>query len=155
MAPTQARVLFLCTHNAARSQMAEGILQHLSAGTVDVQSAGTEPSQVHPLAVSAVQRLLGVDISGQRSKHVDEFAGQRFDYVISLCDSARETCPLFPGDPERIHWRFDDPAAALGSDDDRYVAFRQVAAELERRLRQLLVIIEKHATQQQGTAPRG
>ncbi len=155
MAPTQARVLFLCTHNAARSQMAEGILRHLSAGTVDVQSAGTEPSQVHPLAVSAVQRLLGVDISGQRSKHVDEFAGQRFDYVITLCDSARETCPLFPGDPERIHWRFDDPAAVQGSDDDRYVAFRQVAAELERRLRQLLVIIEKHATQQQGTAPRG
>jgi thioredoxin type arsenate reductase len=151
MTAIKPRVLFLCTHNAARSQMAEGILRHLGAGTVDVQSAGTEPSRVHPFAVTAVQRLIGVDISDQRSKHVDEFTGQRFDYVVTLCDSARETCPLFPGDPERIHWRFDDPAAVQGSDDDLYVAFRQVATELERRLRQFLILIEKSTKEQQRT----
>ena len=92
-----------------------------------------------------MQRLLDVDISTQRSKHIDEFAGQRFDYVITLCDSTKEACPMFPGDPERIHWRFDDPAAVTGSEDDRYRAFRQVAAELERRLRQLLAVIERNA----------
>ena len=145
MLKTTQRVLFVCTHNAARSQMAEGILRHLAHGTVEVESAGTEPSQVHPLATEAVQRLPDVDISTQRSKHIDEFAGQRFDYVITLCDSAKEACPMFPGDPERIHWRFDDPAAVTGSDDDRYRAFRQVAAELERRLRQLLAVIERNA----------
>lgn len=131
MTTPKPRVLFLCMHNAARSQMAEGILRSLGHGAVEVESAGTEPSQVHPLAVATVKRLLDVDISAQRSKHVDEFAGQRFDYVITLCDSAREACPVFPGDPERIHWRFDDPAAVPGTDDDRYRAFRQVAAELE------------------------
>ncbi|HYM69902.1 MAG TPA: arsenate reductase ArsC, partial [bacterium] len=114
-------------------------------GTVDAQSAGTVPSAVHPLAVEAVRRLLGVDLGGQRSKHVDEFSGQRFDYVITLCDSARETCPVFPGDPERIHWSFDDPSAVQGSDEDRYRAFRQTAAELERRIDQLLAVIERTA----------
>jgi arsenate reductase len=143
MSQTTPRVLFVCTHNAARSQMAEGILRHLAHGAVEVESAGTEPSPVHPLAIVAMKRLLDVDISTQRSKHVGEFAGQRFDYVITLCDSAKEACPVFPGDPERIHWRFDDPAAVAGSDDDRYRAFRQVAAELERRLRQLLVVIAR------------
>lgn len=145
MTGDKPRVLFVCTHNAARSQMAEGILRHLAHGDVDVESAGTEPSHIHPFAVVAVKRLLDVDISDQRSKSVDEFAGQHFDYVITLCDSAKETCPVFPGPPERIHWRFDDPAAAPGSEDDRYVAFRQVAAELERRLRQLLLIMERVA----------
>lgn len=145
MTHAKPRVLFLCTHNAARSQMAEGILRHLSHGTVDAQSAGTVPSAVHPLAVEAVRRLLGVDLGGQRSKHVDEFSGQRFDYVITLCDSARETCPVFPGDPERIHWSFDDPSAVQGSDEDRYRAFRQTAAELERRIDQLLAVIERTA----------
>jgi arsenate reductase len=125
--------------------MAEGILRSLVHGTVEVESAGTEPSQVHPLAVAAVKRLLDADISTQRSKHVDEFAGQRFDYVVTLCDSARETCPVFPGASERIHWEFDDPAAVPGSADERDRAFGQVAAELERRLRQLLTVIEGRA----------
>ncbi|HXX38544.1 MAG TPA: arsenate reductase ArsC [bacterium] len=139
------RVLFLCTHNAARSQMAEGIMRHLGHGAVDVYSAGTEPSHVHPLAVKAVRRLLGVDIGNQRSKHLNEFVGQRFDYVITVCDRAREACPVFPGDPERIHWSFDDPAAVQGSEDERYRAFRTIAAELSTRIRQLLVIIERNA----------
>lgn len=145
MTDANPRVLFVCTHNAARSQMAEGILRHLAHGTVDIESAGTEPSQVHPLAVEAVKRLLDVDISGQRSKSVDEFAGQHFDYVITLCDSAKETCPVFTGDPERIHWRFDDPAAVQGSEADRSLAFRRVAVELERRLRQLLILAGRSA----------
>jgi protein-tyrosine-phosphatase len=139
------RVLFLCTHNAARSQMAEAILRHLARGTVKVESAGTEPSQLHPMAIETVQRLLEVDISGQRSKHVRELAGQPFDYVVTLCDSAEETCPVFPGAPEHVHWRFDDPAAVPGSDEDRYRAFREVAARLERRLRLFLVIIQRSA----------
>jgi protein-tyrosine-phosphatase len=143
MAASKPRVLFLCTHNAARSQMAEGIMRHLSGGAVDVFSAGTEPSHVHPLAVAAVQRLLDIDISGQRSKHLDEFAGRHFDYVITLCDSAREACPVFLGDPERIHWSFDDPAAVPGSEDDRSRAFQQVATELATRIRYLLLIIER------------
>jgi arsenate reductase len=139
------RVLFVCTRNAARSQIAEGILRHIAHGAVDVESAGAEPSQVHPLAVAAVKRLLDIDITGQRSKSVNEFAGQHFDYVITLCDSAKETCPVFPGDPERIHWRFDDPAAVQGTEDDRHRAFRQLADELERRLRLLLLAVERNA----------
>ena len=145
MTGAKPRVLFVCTHNAARSQMAEGILRHLAHGTLDVESAGTEPSQVHPLAVEAVKRLLDVDISGQRSKSVNEFTGQHFDYVITLCDSAKETCPVFPVDPERMPWRFDDPAAVPGSDDDRFLAFRRVAVELEQRLRQLLILAGRTA----------
>lgn len=145
MTESKPRVLFLCTHNAARSQMAEGIMRHLSRGAVDVYSAGTEPSHVHPLAVDAVRRLLDIDISGQRSKHLNEFVGQHFDYVITVCDRAREACPVFPGDPERIHWSFDDPAAVPGSEDDRYRAFRKVATELATRIRQLLLIIERSA----------
>jgi len=145
MTGTTPRVLFLCTHNAARSQMAEGIMRALSRGAVDVESAGTEPSRVHPLAVDAVRRLLNVDISGHRSKHVDEFVGQHFDYVITVCDRAREACPVFPGDPERIHWSFDDPAAVQGSEDDRERAFLQVATELTTRIRQLLIIVERGA----------
>jgi len=145
MTGTKPRVLFLCTHNAARSQMAEGIMRALSRGAVDVESAGTEPSHVHPLAVDAVRRLLNADISRHRSKHLNEFVGQRFDYVITVCDRAREACPVFPGDPERIHWSFDDPAAVRGSEDDRDRAFRQVATELTTRIRQLLIVIDRSA----------
>jgi len=134
-------VLILCTHNAARSQMAEGILRHLGGGAVEVHSAGTEPSGVHPLAVEAI-RELGIDISGQRSKHVDEFSGQQFHYVITLCDGARETCPAFPGAPERIHWGLGDPAAVQGSEDDRGQAFRQTARRLTIRIRQFLAALE-------------
>jgi len=136
------RVLFLCTHNAARSQMAEGILRDFSKGTVEVYSAGTEPTGVHPLAVVALQEMR-IDISGQRSKHVDEFAGQMFDFVATLCDSAREVCPVFPGDPERIHWSFPDPGAVQGTDEERLQAFKQVARELASRLRPFLAIVER------------
>lgn len=140
MVDRKPRVLFLCTHNAARSQMAEAILRDLTKGTVDVYSAGNEPTEVHPLAIRAL-RDMGIDITGQRSKHVDEFAGQPFDYVITLCDSAREVCPIFPGHPERIHWGFPDPGAVEGTDEVRLAAFKQTATELSMRLRPFAIVI--------------
>ena len=140
----KSRVLFLCTHNAARSQMAEGILRNLSHGTVDVFSAGTEPTEVHPLAVQAL-REMAIDIGGQRSKHVGEFAGQAFDFVVTLCDSARELCPVFPGDPERIHWSFPDPGAVEGTEFERLRAFKRIATELTMRLRSFFTLIERGA----------
>jgi arsenate reductase (thioredoxin) len=132
------KVLILCTGNSARSQMAEGLLQSLSRGAVDVESAGTKPSRVNPLAIEAM-REIGIDISGHRSKSVEEFAGQRFDFVITVCDKARESCPIFPGAPERIHWSYPDPAAAEGSHEEKLRAFRAVRDDLKLRLEQLLV----------------
>src|SRR5688500_7740371 len=107
------RVLILCTGNSARSQMAEGLLRHMGGGNFEVESAGVEPSQVRPLAIEAMKEI-GIDISGHRSKSVDEFIGQEFDYVITVCDNANESCPTFPGNTQRIHWSFDDPAEATG-----------------------------------------
>jgi arsenate reductase len=141
MTSAKPRVLFLCTHNAARSQMAEGITRHLGHGSIDVYSAGTEPSGVHPLAIQAL-KAMGIDITGQRSKHVDEFEGQRFDYVITLCDSAREACPVFP-DAERIHWSFADPSAVPGSEAERRGAFKRTAQELNLRLRSFTLVVER------------
>ncbi len=128
------RILFLCTHNAARSQMAEGLLRAIAGERFDVFSAGTEATGVHPLAVAAM-RELGIDISGHASKTLDAFRGQRFDAVITVCDSANESCPLFPGGTERIHWDFDDPTAATGTDEERLRVFRRVRDELQARLR--------------------
>src|ERR1041385_7696158 len=104
------RVLILCTGNSARSQMAEGILRDLAGDRFDVESAGIEPSHVRPEAIEAM-REIGIDISSHRSKSVDEFVDQQFDYIITVCDNAKETCPVFPGNAKRIHWSFDDPAA--------------------------------------------
>ena len=128
------RILFLCTHNAARSQMAEGLLRAMAGERFDVFSAGTEATGVHPLAIAAM-RELGIDISGHASKTLDAFHGQRFDVVITVCDSANESCPLFPGGTERIHWDFDDPTAATGTDEERLRVFRRVRDELQARLR--------------------
>jgi arsenate reductase len=123
------RVLILCTGNSARSQMAEGLLRHDAGEWFDVESAGTRPGMVRPEAI-AVMKELGVDLSGHRSKHVDEFEGQRFDYVITVCDSARESCPVFFGAAKRIHQSFEDPAALKGSEQERLTAFRRVRDEL-------------------------
>jgi arsenate reductase len=120
------RVLILCTGNSARSQMAEGLLRALGHGTLDVYSAGSKPGFVRPEAI-AVMAEAGIDISGHRSKHVDEFAGQTFDWVITVCDNARDTCPVFPGG-QRIHWSFPDPASVDGSESERLDAFRKVLA---------------------------
>jgi len=123
------RVLILCTGNSARSQMAEGILRHDAGERFDVESAGTTPGSVRPEAIAAMQEL-GMDISRHRSKSVVEFDGQRFDYVITVCDSARETCPVFFGGAKRLHRSFDDPAARHGSDEERLELFRRVRDEL-------------------------
>jgi len=131
------RVLILCTGNTARSQMAEGLLRTLAGDDLAVFSAGTRPSVVNPFAI-VVMRERGIDISGQRSKHLDEFRAQPFDYVITVCDSAAETCPIFPGRARRIHWSFPDPAAVPGSDAERQAAFRQVRDAIEARLREWL-----------------
>lgn len=129
------RVLILCTGNSARSQMAEGLLRHDAGGRFEVESAGVEASFVRPQAVE-VMRELGIDISGQRSKHVDEFAGREFDYVITVCDNARERCPFFPASAERVHWSFDDPAAAQGDEAAHLAFFRRVRDEIRTRLRE-------------------
>jgi thioredoxin type arsenate reductase len=136
------RVLFLCTHNSARSQMAEGLLRHLAGDQVEAHSAGTVATRVHPLAIAAMAEK-GIDISGQRSKHMDEFAGERFDYVITVCDNAREVCPIFPGAPERIHWSIADPSAVEGDEETRLRAFRVASDEILTRIRYLLVLIER------------
>jgi len=123
------RVLILCTGNSARSQMAEGLLRHDAEERFEVESAGTKPSAVRPEAIAAM-RELGVDISGHRSKSVEEFAGLKFDCVITVCDSARESCPVFFGSAKRLHKSFEDPAAVQGSEEERLAAFRRVRDQL-------------------------
>jgi arsenate reductase (thioredoxin) len=123
------RVLILCTGNSARSQMAEGLLRHHAADPFEVESAGTRPSRVRPEAIT-VMRELGIDISGHRSKHVDEFQGQSFDYVLTVCDNAKESCPVFPGQTKRIHKAFEDPAAFQGTEEEQLALFRRVRDEM-------------------------
>lgn len=129
------RVLMLCTGNSARSQMAEGLLRHDAGERFDVESAGTKPSLVRPEAIDAM-REIGIDISGQRSKHLDEFQGQRFDYVITVCDNAREACPVFFGGVKRLHHSFDDPAAFTGPEGEKQAVFARVRDELRIYLRE-------------------
>ena len=131
------RVLILCTGNSARSQMAEGLLRHDAGERFDVVSAGTHPSRVRPEAI-AVMRELGIDISGHRSKSADEFAGQHFDIVLTVCDIAKEACPVFPGRGERRHRGFTDPAAVQGTATERVDAFRIVRDEIRTYLRETL-----------------
>ena len=135
-----ARVLFLCTGNSARSQMAEALAEQLAGDTITAASAGSHPKSLHPNAVRAMLEY-GIDITGRQAKHVSTFAGQRFDYVISLCDRVREVCPEFPGHPEVIHWSIPDPTGEGGSDRETYPAFRAVAADLHTRVGYLLASI--------------
>ena len=123
------RVLFLCVHNSARSQMAEGLLRARAGDSFEVHSAGTVATEVRPLAIRAMAEI-GIDISAQRSKAVTEYASQRFDYAITVCDDANEACPYFGNATHQVHWRFDDPAAAEGSDDDKFAVFRRVRDEI-------------------------
>lgn len=125
----KTRVLFLCTGNSVRSQMAEGLLRHMAADRFDVFSAGVEPKEVNPLAI-AVMKELSIDISKQKSKSVNEFVSQKFDYIITLCDNAKQTCPFFPGKAERLHWDLEDPAAAVGSEEERLAVFRRIQAAI-------------------------
>jgi len=128
------RVLILCTGNSARSQMAEGLLRHLAGDRFEVMSAGVSPTQVKPEAITAM-REIGIDISSHRSKSVDEFSNDQFDYVITVCDNANEQCPVFPGSTKRIHWSFEDPAAADGDENARLAVFCRVREEILQRLR--------------------
>jgi arsenate reductase len=128
------RLLILCTGNSARSQMAEGLLRSFGGDRFEVLSAGTRPSLVRPEAI-AVMSELGIDLSGHRSKHVREFDGQHFDYVITVCEQANESCPIFSGDTERIHWSVPDPAAVEGSETERLAAFRGIRDSLAETLR--------------------
>jgi arsenate reductase len=132
------RVLILCTGNSARSQMAEGLLRHDAGDLFEAASAGTRPSSVRPEAI-AVMAELGIDISSHRSKSVAQFDGEKFDYVITVCDSARESCPVFFGAATRLHRSFDDPAAVTGSEVDRLVVFRRVRDELRAYLREFAI----------------
>jgi arsenate reductase len=131
---TPIRVLFVCTGNSARSQMAEAVLREIGNGAFETSSAGTEPRGVNPLTVRALANA-GLDIPGARSKSVSEFLGQTFDYVVTVCDRARETCPVFPGGAKALHWGFDDPAEATGTDAERLAVFERVLGEISTRLR--------------------
>jgi len=132
------RVLILCTGNSARSQMAEGLLSALEGTQFDVFSAGSKPSVVNPLAIQAMNER-GIDIRAHRSKHLNEYLQQPFDYVITVCDQAAETCPIFPGHAQRLHWSFPDPAVVEGSDSQRLDAFRKTRDAIEARLKQWLM----------------
>lgn len=131
---TPTRVLFLCTHNSARSQMAEALLRQRAPGRrLEVASAGTEVTRVHPLAVRVMAEL-GIDLSGHRSKAVDDLPDQTWHYVVTVCDAAAERCPVFPGRATRIHWSLEDPSQAAGSDEERLAVFRRVRDDLARRI---------------------
>lgn len=140
-AASTARVLFLCTGNSARSQMAEALARLRSGGAVEASSAGSRPKALHPNAVRVMRDDYGIDIAGHRSKHFGEFADERFDRVISLCDRVREVCPEFPGEPETVHWSIPDPAADADDDTASLPAFRQMAAELDTRIGFLLAAL--------------
>ena len=132
--PAKKRVLILCTANSARSQMAEGLLRADRGDEFEVASAGTRATQVRPEAIE-VMKEIGIDISGHRSKVVDEFADQSFDYVLTVCDNAKESCPIFPGHGNRLHHSFEDPAEVTGADPERLAAFRKVRDQIRNYLR--------------------
>ena len=129
----KSKILILCTGNSARSQMAEGLLRHEGGVRFEVFSAGTKPSLVRPEAIFVMGEM-GIDISGHRSKSVDEFAGQELDYVITVCDNAKESCPIFPAKTLMMHWPFEDPAGVQGSEDERIAAFRKVRDQIRSRI---------------------
>src|SRR4028118_1224465 len=130
----KTKVLFLCTHNSARSQMAEGLLRHLAGDRFEVMSAGTEATHVRPLAVRAMEEV-GADISGQESETLDRYLSEPFDCVITVCDEANEACPFFPGASERLHWSFPDPSKAQGTEEERLEGFRRGRGGTEERIR--------------------
>lgn len=132
----KSRILILCTGNSARSQMAEGLLRHDAGDRFEVFSAGTKPSQVRPEAIEVMGEI-GVDLTGHRSKHADEFDGQPFDYVLTVCDNAKESCPVFLGEARRLHHSFEDPAAKHGTEEERLDVFRRVRDEIREYLKTL------------------
>jgi len=133
MAEPRQRVLFLCVHNSARSQMAEGLLRARAGDRFEAFSAGNEATEVRPLAIRAMAEL-GIDISGQRSKSTEELGGARFDYAVTVCDDSKEACPYYANAGKQVHWAFDDPSAATGSEDERLAVFRRVRDEIATRI---------------------
>ncbi len=138
--PSRPKVLFLCTHNSARSQMAEGLLHHLAGDRFEVHSAGTEATSVRPEAVRVMAEI-GADISGQESKTLERYLGESFEYVITVCDDANEACPVFPGARNRLHWSFEDPSRATGADEERLEVFRKVRDRIRSRIEEELVAV--------------
>jgi arsenate reductase len=134
MEKRRKRVLFLCTHNSSRSQMAEGLLRYYGGNRFEAFSAGTSPSRVHPIAVEVMEER-GIDLKGHRSKSIDEFLGQGFDFIVTTCDDARDRCPVFPGQAEMLHWGLEDPVGAGGSREEKREVFRRVRDELEELIR--------------------
>jgi arsenate reductase len=145
------RVLFLCTGNSCRSQMAEALLNSFGGDDFKVYSAGTEPKGLNPLAVE-VMREAGIDISRYESKPLERFIGQPFDYIITVCDRARDNCPTFPGDNQRIHWGYEDPAAATGSRAEQLAVFRRVRNEISERLRLWVAVQRKRLYERNALA---
>jgi arsenate reductase (thioredoxin) len=141
------RVLILCTGNSARSQMAEGLLRHEASDRLEIYSAGINPTQVRDEAIDVMHEI-GIDISGHRSKSVDEFTGQEFDFVITVCDNANDACPVFPGKTQRLHWSLEDPASVQGSEEERKSAFRKIRNELQERISTLIRQVEQSASGQ-------
>ncbi|HET9014186.1 MAG TPA: arsenate reductase ArsC [Thermomicrobiaceae bacterium] len=131
--PIRTRVLFLCTHNSARSQMAEGLLRVLGGSRFESLSAGTEATAVRPLAIQAMAEA-GIDISGQTSKTLDRYLGERLDFVVTVCDRANATCPVFPGAVRRLHWSIDDPSAVTSTPAEQIAAYRRARDELRERI---------------------
>ncbi|HLD36763.1 MAG TPA: arsenate reductase ArsC [Planctomycetota bacterium] len=132
------RVLFVCTGNSIRSQMAEGLLRHLAVNRFEVFSAGIKPSLVNPYAVKVMAEI-GIDISHHRSKSVEEFKGQGFDYVTTVCDNAKESCPIFPGKTQRLHWSINDPTGRADSEDEMLVAFREARDDIKNKIIEQLI----------------
>jgi len=148
------RVVFLCTGNSARSQIAEALLDHLSSGTVEAASAGSHPKVLHPNAVRVMKRR-GIDIRARRAKHLDEVAGQRFDLVVTLCDRVREVCPEFPAPSRRAHWSMPDPSTEGTDNRASYPAFERTATELETRIRFLIAQLAEPATTRRSARAHG
>jgi arsenate reductase len=133
----KTKVLFLCTQNSCRSQMAEGLLRHLAGDKFEAESAGAQPTRLNPDAIKVMSEI-GIDISGQQSKDVAQFWGKRISYAITVCDKARERCPIFPGSLWNLHWPIDDPTSAQGSPEERLVVFRRVRDDIARRVQEFV-----------------
>ena len=133
------RVLFLCTGNSARSQMAEGLLRHLAGERFEVFSAGIKPTAVNPLAIKAMDEI-GIDIAEQRSKSVSEFIAQEFNYIITVCDNARQTCPIFPGKHQKISWDLEDPVLVEGIEEEKIMMFRKIRDRIKENILKFITI---------------
>jgi arsenate reductase len=148
-------MLFVCTGNSARSVMAEALVRQKGGDAFEVHSAGTEPKGINPLTVKVLTEA-GIDASWARSKSVTEYLGQEFDYVITVCDEARQVCPVFPGVHQSLHWGYEDPAEATGTEEERLAVFRRVFVQLGERINQFvpLALRERHEQMEAASAPR-